>query len=418
MIKLLDKSKVSFFDYFYLLCIIIYAGQASAFAREFGDIRTVGNAVALVLTFLFAVSKKISIRKEFLIFLGVFTLYSFLVIFSTNSFHYFLWGYSKWLIYFFVAYVICKGYGYRFVVLAETILLHLAIIGVVCWIVLLIAPGPFTRFLSSFSLTPFNDNERFTSANVLVYTVILSSASGEYGVGYSIIRNSGFAWEPGAFACFMCFGLCFNALRTNFKLKNNLPFVVFLIALASAQSTTGYTTFAIMLAVWLIYNRKFLWLLVLIPAFLYMMKLPFLGDKIDDQLTGFSDATLQNAGQGDSFDRLLSFRILWDEFLRHPILGYGFAEPDFEKYGLHTWSGIGRLLAQYGIIMSLGFFLLLINSARKLNKFFISSSGILLVIAMIGSMVSYMIWSFPFCVVFWLLCIFMEPPMLQTNDCE
>lgn len=415
MIKLVDKSTIPFFDYFYLLCIIIYAGLASAFVRGFGDIRTIGNAVPLVMTIIFARYKSIPIKKDFLTVIGVFSIYSLAVILLTGSYHYFLWGYSRWLIFFYVTYVICKGYGYRFFVLAETILYHLALIGLVCWIILLIIPGPFAHFVQLFSLAPFNDEDFFTSANILVYTVILSTASGDFGSWYSIARNSGFAWEPGAFACFMCFGICFNALRTNLKLRYNIPFFVFLVALVSTQSTTGYGIFAAMLFTWLIYNRKFGWFLIFIPVFLLMLNLPFMGEKLAFTSSGFSETSLDDASQGESFDRILSFKVLWDEFLEHPLLGYGYAVPNFEKYELKTWSGIGRLLSQFGVIMSTAFVFLLVISSKKLNFHFPYSAGVMTIISILGSMISYMIWSQPFCMAIWMSCLFMEAPREQIK---
>jgi hypothetical protein len=311
--------------------------------------------------------------------------------------------------------VVCNSYGYRLVVLAETVLFHLAIISIIGWLLLLIIPVPFTNFISSFSLAAFNDNELYESANVLVYTVILRGLSGNYGDWYSIIRNSGFAWEPGAFACYLCFGISFNILRTNFKLKNNSSLFVFLIALASTQSTTGYFIFLVILIVWLIYNRKFVWLVVLIPVFLIIMNLPFMEEKLMFKSSGFSQTSLSNAGIDETYDRITSIRIMWDEFLLNPILGYGFSVPEFEKLELHTWSGIGRLLAQYGIFMSIAFFVLLIKSSRKIGNYFSSSLGYILVISMVGCMISYnQIWYQPFCVAIWLFCLFVEPPRMAT----
>ena len=417
MISLLDKSKVSFFDYFYLLTIIIYAGMASAFVREFGDIRTFGNAVALVITFAFAIYKRIGLRKDFLILLGIVSLYSAIAaIYAGYSSSRLLWLFSQWLVYFYVAYVICNGYGFRFFVIAETILFHLAIVALICWVILLLIPGPFTSFLQYFALPAFNDSDRFQSANVLFYTVILSNIT--YGINdqfYFLIRNSGFAWEPGAFACFMCLGICFNMLRTELKLKNNLPLVVFLLALASTQSTTGYSIFGVMLVIWLLLNKKIGWLVLLIPAFVFVFNLPFIGEKLDMKSEGFNEVTLENAKSGEAFDRILSFRIMLDEFLRHPIFGYGFSIPEFELLELQTWSGIGRLLSQYGIIMTSIFFFSLFKSAKRIGLFLSSRYGVLLVLPILGSMISYMLWTQPFFISIWLACFLMERPSNMSN---
>lgn len=382
--------------------------MASSFVREFGDIRTIGNAVPLALTIIFAVSKKVEFTKDFFYVVCAFTLYTIISLLVTPT-KGFLWTYSRWIIFFYVAFVIGKGYGYRFFVLAETILFHLAVISIVGWVLLLIVPVPFTNLISSISMPAFNEDERFASANVLIYTVIKSTVTEGSGDFYSIIRNSGFAWEPGAFSCFMCFAICFNAMREKgLRLKNNKVLILFLIALATTQSTTGYSTFALMVALWLIINKKYGTLILLIPIFIVVMNLPFMNEKILEKAEGYSDATLFNASSGESFDRLLSFRLLWDEFLLHPILGYGYSNPEFVQLDIKTWSGVGRLLAQYGIIMSLIFLFSLIKSSYKISTYYSSHCGFLIIIAMIGMMVSYMTWTHPFFIVIWLSCFFIK----------
>lgn len=418
MIKLLDGSKVTLFDYLYLLCIIIYAGMASAFVREFGDIRTVGNAIPLFFTFIFILNKHINFNRHFFYVVAVFTIYSLLVIFSTGSgFGRSMWGYSRWMIYILVAYTICKGYGRRFFVLAETILFHLAIISIICWVILLIIPAPFTQFISSFSLPAFNDDDRFTSANVLFYTVILSSVTQGSGEWYLLIRNSGFAWEPGAFSCFLLIGICFNIFRKNFSFSDNISLVVFLIALASTQSTTGYYTFMAVVALWLVNNHKARWLLVLLPLFIGVISLPFMSDKFSYELEGLSDATFNNADSNSSFDRLLSLQVLWGEFLEHPILGYGFAESELEQNSIRTWSGIGRLLSQYGIIMSILFLIFLWKSSRFCARLFQSRSEYVIFVAILGSMISYMLWTQPLFMAIWMSCLFIDYSTKTTFLC-
>ena len=410
MIRLLDKTRIPFFDYFYLLSVIIYAGMASAFVRDFGDIRTIGNAVILILTILFAIHKRVTIKRDFVFVIAVFIIWSVFTIVYNGSTKYLLWEWMRWSIFLYVAYVICKGYGYRFFVIAETVLFHLAVIGIFCWIILLIIPVPFTNFLSLFSLPSFNDVDQFTSENVLFYTIIKSNVFGggarsEY---YFLIRNCGFAWEPGAFACFMCFAVALNSLRTNVRLKNNLPLIVFLIALASTQSTTGYVTLGVMIAVWLIIYGRIGWVIALVPLILMMFNLPFISDKLVDSMEGFQDISLDNAAGSQGYDRTLSFMLLLDEFTRHPIFGYGFSEARFMQYEITTFSGLGHLLAQFGIIVFLLFGFLLIKASLLLNRHFGNKTGWMIMVAVIGMMISYMVWTQPFFIAIWLSSVFMK----------
>lgn len=406
MIRLLDKTRIPFFDYFYLFALIIYAGNASSFVIELGDIRTIGNAVALLLTFIFASRHKVFIDRQFLIVIAIVTFYSLVVSFATHSFHYFLWEYSRWLIFLYIAFVTCKGYGYRFFVVAETIIYHLCIISLICWVFLLLIPGPFTNLISAISL-PWR-SEDYHSYNVIFYTINEFVTSEALSDWYIRTRNAGFAWEPGGFACFICFGLLFNLVRTDLRLKNNIPLSVFLIALASTESTTGTVTFGIMLLVWLLIKKQFGWIALLFPVMLLVMNLPFMGDKLMVEAEGYDSVSLAGAYQGEKYDRILSFFIYLDLFKASPLLGYGYSQSIIEQNELKLFSGIGQLLAQYGAIMSLLFFWSLIKSSIRLGQKHKNPIGLTLIVAMIGLMISYRIWSQPFFMAIVLSCFFMN----------
>lgn len=410
MIKLLDQSKIPLFDYLYLFTVIVYSGLASALVRGFGDIRTLGNAILLFLTIVFAIYKRIAVKKDFIIVISVFVLYSILTIITTGAANTFLWLFSKWIIYLFTTYVVCQGFKYRFFIISETILYHLALIAIIGWLLLLLVPGAFINFASGIALPAFNDDPMFTSFNFWVYTIIPASVLDGAGEFYSLIRNSGFAWEPGAFACFMCLAICFNAIRTKFSLKSNFALYVFVAALLTTQSTTGYSIFCVMLMLWLIANKRFSLLLLSLPLIPVVLDLPFMGEKLMLKSEDFSYATLSGSNAGESFDRFLSFRILWDEFLRYPLFGYGYSESMIEKLDMQTWSGIGRLLAQYGACMAFLFFYLLIKSAHDLNKYFCSKAGVMIIVTFVGMMVSYMLWMQPFWIAVWMSCVFMQSP--------
>ena len=264
--------------------------------------------------------------------------------------------------------------------------------------------------LSTIALPAFNDDDRFVTSNILIYTISKSSVFGG-GAGeewYLLTRNSGFAWEPGAFACFMCFAVVFNTMRTNLRFKNNLPLIVFLTALASTQSTTGYVTMGVMLVIWLFTNGKVGWAIALIPFVLLVLNLPFMSEKIAENMEGYRDVTLDSVQGGIGYDRTWSFMLLLDEFTRHPIFGYGFSEANFMQFEMKTFSGIGHLLAQFGIVITIVFILLLVKASLNINKYYYNRSGWLMLVAMLGMMVSYMLWTHPFFIAIWMSAIFMK----------
>jgi hypothetical protein len=94
-------------------------------------------------------------------------------------------------------------------------------------------------------------------------------------------RNAGFAWEPGAFGCFLVIALFFNLLNNNLKFNRNS--YILLIALFTTVSTTAFLALGFFMI--LLYRAKggkwnfgiLAMLVVFVIAFFY---LPFLGDKI------------------------------------------------------------------------------------------------------------------------------------------
>ena len=66
MIRLVDNTTVTRFNYFYMFCIVIYAGSATAFARSLGNPIAIGNAFALILSLIFCYKNKISLKYSFL----------------------------------------------------------------------------------------------------------------------------------------------------------------------------------------------------------------------------------------------------------------------------------------------------------------------------------------------------------------
>lgn len=100
--------------------------------------------------------------------------------------------------------------------------------------------------------------------------------------GHSI-RNCGFAWEPGAFGCFLNIGLLLNFVHNDFKIDKRCIWII--IAIFTTLSTTTYFS---MLIVMLIYYRvnggKFGKLLfIAVPSLAILStQLPFLVGKIID----------------------------------------------------------------------------------------------------------------------------------------
>lgn len=408
MIRLLDKTKISWFDYFYVFCIIIYAGKATVFARDLGDIRTIGNAFGLIITFVFYFHNRIRFNRYYFISILVFLLYATITSFNNHMIN--LFWISQWIIWLTIAYGLCQGLGSRLFVLVETVLFHLSIIALAFWIIELISPTTVEQIVRSLEFSKPYTEDGNVIGNMIVYT-INKDYSDTAIVDFSVLskRNPGFAWEPGAFASYLCLGMFCNIVRTELKIHKNYALCVFVITLLSTQSTTGLLTLILMMGVWLLVNKKIGWAIVVIPLAIAMFTLPFVGEKLlfEFDLVKYNDYTQSSGG---AFGRTYSLMLDFQEFLRHPVLGLGgwkegtwYAQ---HGYDFATISGIGGILSQYGAVMTLLFLILLIKSANCIKKITGSLNAYILIAVVLGMMYSYGNWTTSLYIAFWMFVAF------------
>ena len=412
MISLSDKTKISFYDYFYLFCIIIYAGSATIFARTMSVPFTVGNTIALFLTVILIGINKIQFKPNFGIIVILFSLYAIFT-FIQNSQISPMWL-SIWYINFLVTYVICTHYGHKLLSVFETIIYHLCIISLIFWSVYLFAPSAIESIVSALQFSSSYSTD-IQSKNMIIYTLVDKDIL-ETNEFVSLPRNAGFAWEPGAFACFICLAIFCNIVRTNFRLRNNLQLWILLAALLTTSSTTGYLILIATFILWVLCNSKYAHLMYMVPIAIILFQQPFVKDKIMEEYNNIEYVNLAAYNDEDmhALGRLASFQLDWEEFLRHPILGLGgYSKGSWlEQQGydnIATISGIGKLLSRYGIILTIIFFILLVHGAKCINKQLNTNNGWLMIIVIIGMMISYDLWTHPIYMIFWMYGFWVEP---------
>jgi hypothetical protein len=222
----------------------------------------------------------------------------------------------------------------------------------------LVAPNVIYGFGEWINLPPRVGNPEYT--NFLVFT---------FDKGHAI-RNCGFAWEPGAYGCFLIIGLMLHFLHNNFKWDKGA--IIITIATITSLSTTAYL--GLMLA-YLIYYRvnggrlgPFLFFAVPILA-VVAIEVPFLFDKIgktyevDQQslagLDGMNSYYEQNVDQGQiHLNRFASATLLFQLFRYHMILGIANGYQGAAKIlkNVNISNGDADFMAKYGIV-GLGFLL-------------------------------------------------------------
>lgn len=417
MIRLLDRTKISIFNYFYLFCILIYAGRSTLFACGLGDITTFSNFVGVTLTLIFVFKNKIYFKKEYFISIIIFSIYAIMTF--INNYRISPMWLSQWYIWLTVGYVICQGFKERLFIVYETLLYQLCIISLFLWLLLLISPDAMINFMEKVRFSEPLHEKSNAAYNIIVYTVSSEIfRTNEYSL---LTRNCGFAWEPGAFSVFICLAIFCNSLRCNFKIIKNRALIVFIVTLFTTQSTTGGMILIAMLLGWLIVRRKFLYSFILIPLLIYMYQLPFIQEKLMTEYELSVNTDLSDYNQTSSYQlgRIKSFLMYMKEFQSHPILGLGGYKSgrmlNQEGYdNIVLVSGIGALFAMYGIVMAGIFFVSLYKSCRYIAKN-ISKNGYLLPIAVVGMMISYSLWQAPIYISFWMFAFYMGK---RKNDCE
>ena len=415
MFKLLDNTNTDKYSLFYLFVVIIFAANASRFVRLYGEIHQFSEgSIFLLLTTIFFIKKNhVKFTRPFWKILAVFLIYATITTINNRIIN-LIWIY-KWILGLGIAFSLCQVYGKKIFVAYETILYRLCQISLVLWIILLLFKSPFISLMSQLSLTPFSTEKE--TLNIIIYSV-----NNFEEISYVLLkRNAGFAWEPGAYSCFVILALFCNMLRTNFTLKKNRPLLIFILSILSTQSTTGFFMLIFLFAGWLIAQRKVAVALVIIQLFGLLFSFPFVQDKFFDQIDRnqeyeFSDLSIREKNE---VNRFIAFQISWEEFKKHPLIGLGGYDDGTylrqKGYEVVISSGIGKILSMYGLIMTFLFLYSLRNTTKIIKELFQTRNAYLLYIPIIGMMISYNLWLMPFYITFWMYG-FLVSKMQEINE--
>lgn len=252
----------------------------------------------------------------------------------------------------------------------EDIVYKLAVLSLVLWLISLVIPQ---AMAGVFKL--LGNGTSISEGTIYVYSMMrLDHIKG------LLIRNAGFAWEPGRYSCFLCLAVFCNFLINNYRIEKNHRLWVLVVALFTTQSTTGIFTLMVLMIIFVVrkeVKNRFMWLIVLIPLSIYMYTLDFAGDKLIDSMSRVDRAIeLDYAHYGEggySLDRIESFVVEWNNFLHDPVLGY--CEPRHSALtksvgeGFYTNNGTMHMLAKYGLLGFLYYFCIFISSKRISCRF-------------------------------------------------
>lgn len=247
-----------------------------------------------------------------------------------------------------------------------------------------------------------------------------------------VLRNLGFAWEPGRFSSILVVTLMIHLFRNRFNLfrKN---FVPLLLGIISSQATTGYMAFSVCLLGLLVNSDKkrssklvkyslcgiFCIVLFCSPFMLEKMKQIldpeyFLNSNNIERLARTGEQYVPQRAEG----LLMEFMNVADS----PWIGYGDFKGEsyisrelFPTIDIALSNGILQIFAMLGIPIGLLLYWALYKSSTLLASHFKVKGGYLFFLVICAVNVSYNFFVEPFFMVIILYCLFERKDRLCVN---
>jgi len=254
------------------------------------------------------------------------------------------------------AYLVLKSVDKRFV----DYYVHVLVVStLISWLFYLPSYNSSIEYFLRHNLAPYFEHPFLKESNYKYFDNVLLYTINTKGEGFLFLkRNSGPFWEPGAFSGFLIIALLFNIIRK--KYLWNKGNVVLILGLISTFSTTGLIAlFYVIISYYLIHQnikRRIVLVPVLIVGVIYLfVSVDFIGDKIVRKLS-FTDQTYNTRFKSAQTDLI--------DFAASPIVGLGRSEKtrfDEEQNTrkIHRNNGVTNLLAMYGLVTFILYFLLM-----------------------------------------------------------
>lgn len=413
-----SEQQIGWFEYLYVLIIILYAGRSIVFfeSTEITE-NFIGVMLPVILSGILAFKWKIYFSPRFFALLFFFALYFMAV--SIKYYDLRPTFISTYYFIFFISYAAVSALKIRFFLIFEKVLYYLAAISLVFWGFQVLAGGDFLfNIISRFS---FLEEMSFVSGrglSTIIYSIqpYATTLINEHVIS----RNCGFAWEPGSYSSYLALGIFVNLFIAEKNDATRKRFWVLLAGMLSTMSTTGYVLMALIMIFHLV-NRDFKKVIILMPvaliALVVLFSLPFMKDKIIELIkepAGLDEMVYQAAGRETNItpQRFSSLIITLIDFKNNPLFGLA-AHPEaswVDRAGssISAISGIGNLMAQFGLAGLIPFLYFLYRSSVNFSRMFNYRGKWLLFFLILGISISYSIIFIPLVMCFWIYALF-EP---------
>lgn len=345
----------------YILMFLIIMMSSNPYIKEHYILFLFVSFGLIVIKERFNVKKMTVTKKEFLIII---------LFFLIELIHVLIFQDIRWLNVFritFLGYIAClivKTTNTKFIGTYVNIIFFLSILAIITYPLLYNKTIYFAFKEIADTLFPLTkDFNKYYTPTLLFVTL-----DPGYLLGNGLYRNPGFAWEAGGFAIFVNIALWFNLFllrKTNVFSKKN---IIFIIAIATTLSTTGYIVMFFILMTFFIQSTskrltQIIYLIIFtILSITIFQNQEFLSKKINNQLEHASK----------SQNRFGSAILDINDWKERPLFGWSRNDEiiknvkQYTIYDLHRPNGLTNLLRSYGILYFLIVMLLLFNSSKQM----------------------------------------------------
>ena len=355
------KSNIEFdyFDRFYFFYLFIFCASAIPITKDpfnlsFPLILLITSILTIVIIFKHKVN---FFNQSFITLILFFLVWVFYQIISQNLIQLGLFLIFLKII---LSYVVVKVFKIKLIEYYIKLMYFFSITSIIFWLIYIVNPSLVTNFVESTALYESNTGS-ITSSN-LIYSI--SNEVRADKLIYDIFRNSGISWEPGRFSIMITIAVALNFMTNGNKFDKRV--LVFILAIITTFSTTGYLTLFVIIFIHLINNKSVILKVSSIVFFslgvFIFINLNFLSTKILSQNIEQEMEDLIYKTEYSSSDeliipqRLTSFYFEYLNMVESPFFGYGLIKNSFIHKNLsekiHTASGL-IIFSKYGIFISI-----------------------------------------------------------------
>ncbi len=248
-----------------------------------------------------------------------------------------------------ITYLAIKAVGRSFWYKFEQFIFFMTKVALVIFLMLLIFRGVASSFSSIFGklLTP-EITERFPGSWHAFFYPHLEIPNDK------LYRNSGFMWEPGAFAMSSAIGLLIHWIYNGIHFNRRV--LIYIVAILSTFSTAGYICLLVLAVQFIFISRinqvrKTIYALLIIVGVPFFVNLDFVKPKIETYLTQHDrkESFENQVFEKSEFNRFTIFAIFFEQSLQFPI-GHGSANPKIGNTEFVGVNGLGYILWQWGFL--------------------------------------------------------------------